>query len=162
MIKNLLFLLVSCLSSAQVLHHQTLAAQSSSVLTSKGISVRQSIGQQSVAGTVTHKGYVVQQGFQQSLFTKYNSNFSNLDIVTKVYPNPFISVINFDFSSEINDEIEVGLFDDLGRSVFSTKEILQQNHLTVIPPANLTEGHYVLILHSKNFKYSVQLIKSHN
>ena len=80
-------------------------------------------------------------------------------MATKVFPNPFITTINFEFSSEIKGKIEVSLYDDLGRLVYSTNGFSSQNRLTMSPLVNLPEGHYFVSLTTNNFKFSTQLIK---
>ncbi len=52
-------------ASAQ-LHHQMLSSQGSTSKTEKGIIVTQTVGQQSVNGNYTSRGFNVGQGFQQA------------------------------------------------------------------------------------------------
>lgn len=149
------------IATSQVLHHQSITSQGTSVVTAKGIGVRQSIGQQSAAGTVNYQHYVVQQGFQQSLLSTPNSKKVIIPTIEiKVYPNPFSSVINFDFTTEIKGEIEVKIVDNLGRLVYNSKGIPQQNRLTISNLTHLADGSYFVTLLGSNFQYSTHLIQS--
>lgn len=155
-----LFFSVVLSSHAQILHHQTLVSQGNSFLTTSGVYVSQSIGQQSIAGSISRTGYTLQQGFQQSLFFQNNWNNTTISVAAKVYPNPFISTLNFEFSFEVKGEVEILFFDDLGRLVYSSKSTPQENRLTITPLQNLSEGHYFVSLSADNLKYSTHLIKS--
>ena len=158
MIKKLFFLFAVS-ANAQSLHHQSIGSLGNTIITSKGIRVSQTIGQQSVVGSATYNGFIVQQGFQQSIFFKSSVSRSTINVITKVFPNPFISTLNFEFSSEVKGEVEVSLFDSLGRLVYNSNFVPQQNRITVSALTNLTNGNYFVSLTALNFKYSTQLIK---
>ena len=66
----LLFFYFTLKSYSQVLHHQMISSQGNSLKTANGMIIFQSIGQQSAVGNFK-KDYLVQQGFQQSLWGKY-------------------------------------------------------------------------------------------
>lgn len=159
MLKQISIFFFTLTSSAQILHHQSIASLGNSVVTSKGVRVSQSVGLQSVTGTASGTFYTLQQGFQQSLLFKDNIKLTSVDVVSKVFPNPFISTINFEFSSELKGEIEVSFFDGLGRNVYSTKTSMNQNRVTISHLVNLPEGHYFVNLSAVNFKFSTKLIK---
>jgi hypothetical protein len=111
-----LFLFVT-FSFSQTLHHQMISAQGGSANTQSGLVVKYTIGQQSVTGTKTGN-VIVQQGFQQSNWDKIMAN--NLVIINTItYPNPYVDVINFQFSQSIGDSVSLLVFDVLGRQVYA-------------------------------------------
>lgn len=145
----------------QNLHHQQFASMGSSSITSKGIELSQTIGQQSICSMAKHSVYIVQQGFQQSLLKNNNLDLSSVKVVTKMFPNPFTTTIYFEFDTEINGEIEVLLFDDSGKMVYSFKnKLFSENRLTINPINTLSQGHYFVVLYSDKFRYSSQIFKT--
>ena len=141
---------------AQVLHHQTLSSQGKNVLTNSGFVLSQSIGQNSPSGTFKNSEIVVQQGFQQYLINKGNIN--NSDIVIKVYPNPFISYMNFEFSQSLNDDVQVSLFDLSGKLVKNVYGKSSTNMFRV-DFEDIVDGHYIVVLNVGTFKFSTKVIK---
>lgn len=153
-------LLFTIVASSQNLHHQAFSALSKSVVTTKGIAISQTIGQQSIGGGSNASSfYFVQQGFQQSLMYR-DFNTATIEIETKMFPNPFNTSIYFQFSSQVYGEAEVFLFDDLGRKVYSEKGFIQFNRLKISPFETLPEGHYIVVLMTNNFNYRGHIIKS--
>lgn len=152
-----LFFGLTCSNTkAQVLHHQSFSSQGKNVLTSSGFVVSQSIGQQSPSGTFKNSQIVVQQGFQQNVLTNYGIN-SNISF--RVYPNPFFSNVNFEFTSEINEDVEVSFFDLLGRLVYKVKKKPLNNFLTIDSLDDILYGQYIVVLTTSSYKSSVKLIK---
>ena len=142
--------------NAQELHHQMISAQGTSTTTTTGLVVKQTIGQQSVAGTST-EGVIVQQGFQQSFWHKHvATNTPGLSIAT--YPNPFESVINFQFSELIESVVQISVFDVQGRLVFSTTLPLTTTLLTIDLPF-LSHGEYLVRLSGNKINYFTKIIK---
>jgi hypothetical protein len=117
---QLLILLAPFLS----LQHQVLYAQGTSHKLYSGMYVSQTIGQQSVIGNYTKDGKTFGQGLQQSLWNRYIGSNSNNSFITVVYPNSFVSTINFQFSQPIEVAISVNLFDVRGRLIFTTENTL--------------------------------------
>lgn len=156
------FILLSTLiANSQDLHHQAISSLGTSLITSKGIGISQTIGQQSIGGGGSNQSvYIVQQGFQQSYLLNNNFNFSTVKIETKMFPNPFNTFIYFQFSSQVYGEAEVFLFDDLGRKVYNEKGFIQFNRLKISPFATLPEGHYLVVLMTSNFNFRGHIIKS--
>ena len=97
-----IFSLIVLNLSGQNIHHQMISSQGSSSLTSSGLIVNQTIGQQSITGSFTGS-FSVQQGFQQSYWYNYLSN-SN-PILVSVSPNPFQELIQFSISNLRNEKI---------------------------------------------------------
>jgi hypothetical protein len=87
---------------------------------SKTFVVQQSIGQASAIGTFYTKGHIARQGFLQPQVAVYAKGITiPLSLDAMVYPNPFAESITIAFSEQINDIIDVTVFDALGRIVFS-------------------------------------------
>jgi hypothetical protein len=143
---------------SQELHHQMLSAQGASKELSNGIYVSQTIGQQSVIGNYTKDGKTYGQGYQQSVWSKYISTNTNNTITTVVYPNPFISTINFQFSQAIKEPISVSVFDVRGRLIFSQEKQASGNILTIDLP-NLASSNYLVRLSTPNYTYYTQILK---
>lgn len=157
-----IILLCACCSfinislSAQVLHHQTLSSQGKNWLISNGFVVSQSIGQNSPSGTFKNSEIVVQQGFQQYAMIKYI--IGNSGITTKVYPNPFVSELNFEFSQSINDEIQVLLYDLNGKLVKSVYR-KSLNKVLNVDFGDVLDGNYIALLNLGAYKFSTKVIK---
>lgn len=157
--KLIVFLLFfSVLGFGQQLHHQALSAQGTSKVLPNGTYVSQTIGQQSVIGNYTQDGKTYGQGYQQSVWSKYIKSTTNNPITTVVYPNPFISTINFQFSQPTKVVINVQLFDIRGRLVFETNQLPTENILTLELP-NIASSNYLVKLTASNYTYYTQILK---
>ena len=155
---NLFFLFFVLSGYSQSLHHQMISAQGTSKVLSDGTYISQTIGQQSVIGNYTQEGVTFGQGFQQSAWSKYlNSNTPNT-ITTVVYPNPFVSTINFQFSQPIKETISISLFDISGRLVYKEDKKASDNLLTLELP-NLASSNYLVRLSTPNYTYYSQILK---
>jgi hypothetical protein len=143
---------------SQELHHQALSSQGASKELSNGMYVSQTIGQQSVIGNYTRDGKTYGQGFQQSMWGNYIKGNAANTITTTTYPNPFVAVVNFEFSQAITDKILVELFDVRGRLVFSTSLQAEGTLLTVNLP-NLAASNYLVHLTTSNYSYYTQILK---
>lgn len=140
----------------QQLHHDMISSQGGSSITSNGYFVRYSVGQQSVTGTST-VGYVVQQGFQQSNWAKLAGS-NTVSIVTTVYPNPFIDIINFSFSISPGSVLDVLVFDVLGRLVHS-ESIENISNTVSLDLKKLSSAEYLVRLSSDSYIHSTKIIK---
>jgi hypothetical protein len=158
--KLILILLLSCsVAYCQNLHHQMLSSQGTSKILDNGMYVSQTIGQQSVSGNFSTGDTTLGQGFQQSNWSRYfNQNSSQNTIATTTFPNPFISTINFQFSTSIKDEISVSLFDVRGRLVYHENRAITGNILTIDLPI-LASSNYLVQLSAHNFLYYTQILK---
>jgi len=147
----------SSLSFGQTLHHQMISSQGGNATTPSGIIVKYTIGQQSVIGTKTGN-VIVQQGFQQSNWNKIMA--SNVVVVnTTTYPNPYIDVINFQFSQSIGDNVSLLVYDVLGRQVYSnTLQILENK--TSVNLQVLQSAEYFVQLSNNTFTYHTKIIKN--
>ena len=147
---------ISKIVVAQQLHHEMISAQGGSVTTANGQFVRYSVGQQSVTGTSSN-GYVVQQGFQQSNWSKILEQ-NTISIATTVYPNPFVNEINFSFSTSPGDKISAYVFDVLGRLVYS-EDLKNENNSIKLSLVHLSTAEYLVKLSSDKFVHSAKIIK---
>jgi len=157
-VKIILLLLVTFSSFSQRLHHQMLSSQGASTHTSGGVTVRQTIGQQSAIGNYRNSDIIVGQGFLQSNKMK-TALPPVITITTITYPNPFIDRVNFQFSSPISGPIKVALFDIMGRLVYYKEKMAVDNTLT-IDNLSFAQGEYFAKLTAKNYTYTTNLLKS--
>jgi hypothetical protein len=156
--KILLFVgLFSSFSFGQTLHHQMISAQGGNATTQSGIVVKYTIGQQSVTGTKTGN-VIVQQGFQQSNWDKIIANNVVL-INTTTFPNPYIDIINFQFSQTIGDNVSLIVFDVLGRQVYSNTLQIFENKTSANLQA-LQSAEYFVQLSNNTFTYHTKIIKN--
>lgn len=158
--KLILILLLSCSAAySQNIHHQMLSSQGTSKILDNGMYVSQTIGQQSVSGNFSTSNSTFGQGFQQSNWIRYfNQNSSQNKIATTTFPNPFISTINFQFSTSIKDEISFSLFDVRGRLVYHEDKVITGNILTIDLP-NIASSNYLVQLSAPNYLYYTQILK---
>lgn len=156
---KLIYLWVCCVfisSNAQILHHQAFPAQGAQKLISSGFVIGQSIGQISPSGTFKNSTIAVQQGFQQYVLTNYNIGVN--DFTTKVYPNPFVSSITFEFSKPIDYELQINLFDISGKLIKNLSQKPNINILTVHFD-DIADGQYIVFLNSIDYTFSTKIIK---
>jgi hypothetical protein len=118
--------------------------------------MQQSIGQASPIGTFYTKDYIARQGFLQPHIAAYTKGIAiPLSLDANVYPNPFAESVTIAFSEQINEIIDVTVFDALGRIVFSNSYSGGQK-VTVdffnLPPA------YYLLKVTANYKLFMKKI----
>lgn len=134
------------------------SGSSATIQTEKGTyKVSQSIGQASVIGTHQSNGYYLRQGYQQPLGkVKINRDF-NYELVAKVFPNPFKNSINISFSSPIQKNISVLLFDINARLIRSQNfSPAQQIQLQL---NDMAMGTYFLRVSSGKKRFNTKVIK---
>ena len=76
----------------------------------------------------------------------------------RVYPNPFTDYIKFSFSMSPGEQIDVLIYDVLGKLVYSEKAINESNVIT-LDLKKLSSAEYLVRLSSGNFIQSVKIIK---
>jgi hypothetical protein len=157
-VKIILLLLITFSGYSQKLHHQMLSSQGTSTRTSGGITVRQTIGQQSPIGNYRNGNIIAGQGFLQSNKMKIKTP-PVISITTTTYPNPFIDKVNFQFSSPISGTIKISIFDIMGRLVYNKEKMPFENTLT-IDNLFFAQGEYFVKLTAKNYNYTTILLKS--
>jgi hypothetical protein len=152
----ILFVFGCQIINAQQLHHEMISALGGTTTTANGHLVRYTVGQQSVTGTSTN-GYVVQQGFQQSDWSKILEQ-NTVSVATIVYPNPFVNEVNFTFSTSPGEKISAYVFDVLGRLVYS-EEVKNDNNSIKLSLVHLSTADYLVRLTSDKFVHSAKIIK---
>jgi hypothetical protein len=146
-------------SIAQVVSHQTIAAQGTVVKIPTIVVVKQSVGQQSVIGKYSVGQSQVGQGFLQRDLSKKNSPSEQNEIQVSTYPNPFNSVIHFQFLVKIDGPVLLELYDMLGQLLYS-EQVLVENNLLSLEPGALPFGTYKVTLKSQNLNYTTSIIKT--
>ena len=147
----------SSLSFGQTLHHQMISAQGGNATTPSGTIVKYTIGQQSITGTKTGN-VIVQQGFQQSNWDKIIAN--NVVLVnTTTFPNPYIDIINCQFSQSIGENVSLLVYDVLGRQVYSNTLQIFDNKTSVNLQV-LQSAEYFVQLSNNTFTYHTKIIKN--
>lgn len=154
-----ILLLFSSMFYGQTLHHQMISSQGKSITLPNGLTVSHSIAQLSVNGS-SSSAITVQQGFQQSLWSKY---IAGNDLITEsikvmVYPNPFVSNVNFEFV-KTPPIVSLSIFDLTGRLVFREQKNTQ-NGLVTIDLSALPNASYLIQLSASNFNYYTKIIKN--
>lgn len=156
-----LLLLFSITFHGQVLHHQMISTQGQTTKIPNGVTINQTIGQQSLTGNSSNKNYVVMQGFQQSAWGNYiasNTTDAFKGITAITYPNPFTTAVTFEFSKPITDGIDVTIYDVIGRLVYAQKKNVDTTKLT-IDLASLPSSEYLVRLSNSNLNYYTKIIK---
>lgn len=155
-----IILLLSCTMYGQSLHHQMISAQGiSKNITDVGI-VKQTIGQQSIVGN-TNSEYIIMQGFQQSMWGKYIASSTKevlSGLIVNTYPNPFVDIVNFQFSVPVSDVVSISVFDITGRRVFEKNQVPANNILS-INLFNLPTATFLVQLRNQKFNYYTQILK---
>lgn len=152
----ILFVFGCQILNAQQLHHEMISSQGGTTTTVNGHLVRYTVGQQSVTGTSTN-GYVVQQGFQQSNWSKILEQ-NTVSVATIVYPNPFVNEVNFTFSTSPGEKISAYVFDVLGRLVYS-EEVKNDNNSIKLSLVQLSTAEYLVRLTADKFIFSTKILK---
>lgn len=156
-----ILLLFTITFQGQVLHHQMISSQGISTKMPDGLTIKQTIGQQSITGSSSNKDYVVMQGFQQSYWSKYIAS-NKIDVIqginTIAFPNPFTETINFQFSKPVTEEISIFIFDILGRLVYEQRKKID-NDLLTLDLTKLPTSEYLVRLNTINLNYYTKIIK---
>lgn len=138
-----------------------ISSSGQTVKISTGLEIKQTVGQQSVIGSAQNKDFVVMQGFQQSLWSRYiaeNKAAIVQGITVVAYPNPFVETINFQFSKPVADEISIMIFDILGRLIYDQKRRIDDTILS-IDLARLPTAEFLVRLSTNNLNYYTKIIK---
>lgn len=124
--------------------------------------VQQSIGQSSVIGTFFYNNYSVRQGFIQPnsllLDTSLSADFFRSNLKGNVHPNPFDNSLTISFSKKIEGEINIDVFDLLGRLVISEKQPAKQSVL--IQLKSLPSATYILKIRANKNQFIKKIIKN--
>jgi hypothetical protein len=148
-------------SSKQLVRSTTGASGSSESITvnNKSYVIQQSIGQSSAIGTFNNAGFTLRQGFiQPNVLAKIVDVNMSIDLEATFYPNPFVSIVNFQFTKPIASEISISVYDLLGRLVFYQKNNAANSILT-IDLSTLQDAMYLVRLLGNNLNYSAKILK---
>ncbi|WP_213520432.1 T9SS type A sorting domain-containing protein [Nonlabens sp.] len=142
--------------SAQDLKRQMISSQGASVVTTSGIRVMQTIGQQSTTGS-SSGDLIVQQGYQQSFWKiLLSQNEINTNAI-KLYPNPASEYLYVHFGELTQLPLQLTLFDLNGRLVYS--ESLQiENFQISIDVSDLDTGMYLVQLKGSKLNYYSKIL----
>lgn len=164
--KHFLCTLFFCISSicvhSQILQRQTFSLQGASKTTNDGVLVSQSLGQASLAGTFTSKDLIVQQGFQQTMLSKYleNAKVNEIKFNVVVFPNPVISELYIKFSEVITSDVEIILWDILGKPVLNLRKEIVDGTIYINNLYSLPSGNYIVTLKTDLGTQSFKIIKN--
>ena len=134
------------------------AGSSQNIVTNKGTyNVSQSIGQGSVIGTHSSKGYFLRQGYQQPFSKVKIVKPSDNSIQAKVYPNPFKQSVTVTFNTNILEDMSVLIVDVNGKVIY------KQNFLPAmsieLKVNAISNGIYFLRVASGGNYFNEKLIK---
>jgi len=148
-------------TSSPFLMRATLSASGSSetvTFDNLNFIIQQSIDQSSVIGTSKNNGYTLRQGFiQPNVLVKILDTSMPIDLEVNFYPNPFKEKVSLAFTQQINGNIEVAVFDMVGKLVFLKKyEAIQNLQLQF---DNLSLGAYILKITANNRQFIKNIMK---
>jgi hypothetical protein len=137
-----------------------MSGSTNNIVTKKGTyNVSQSIGQSSVIGTSFNNGYYLRQGYQQPInnISVIQDFDSNNDLIAKIYPNPFEQSVSISFSETVKEDIDVTVFDAIGKQVYSKKFTPAQ--FIQLQLESISSGTYFLKATSNNKQFNAKLLK---
>lgn len=86
-----------------------------------------------------------------------NAAFAN----TTVYPNPFTSELVILFSESIHEKIQICLYDNLGKEVYSAPMIPQNSQIRMELPSTIVAGSYLMVIRQdQEVLYTSKLLKN--
>lgn len=133
-------------------------ASESITVQNKSYFVQQSIGQASAIGTFQNYGYTLRQGFlQPNVLAKIVDANLSIDLEATFYPNPFVESVTLAFTEKIKGNIEIAVFDMLGRLVFSKSYRATQN--LKMQFKNLSIAGHILKVTANNKQFIKNIIK---
>ncbi len=124
-----------------------------------GFTVQQSMGYMGPINTFRQSGNTAISGFliPQDLTQGSQSIAPQLFIEWSLYPNPFSTHINIDFSSPVSGDMQLMLFDAAGRMIIEkTMEAKQQQRISL---EHFTEGAYMISVSVLEKSFSTQILK---
>lgn len=78
----------------------------------------------------------------------------------QVFPNPVIDMLNIFIESDVNEKIDIFIYDAMGKKVYNKNEILKSgNNKYSLNFKDYSTGIYIIEVSSKNNKNSFQVIK---
>ena len=156
--KYLIIFLFPAIVFSQELHHEMISSQGKNIELESGIYVTQSIGQQSMTGSVNNSSSKIIQGYQQVYWNRLISTSVAPSINISYYPNPIVDIINFNFTNLPSDELGVMVFDYAGRNVMNRK-INISDYKSKLNMSELPSGSYLIYLHNNKINFYTKIIK---
>ena len=163
-IYNLLIatLLLGSMLNAQELVRSTVGVSGSSSTVGSGdrqLIVQQSVGQSSVIGYFTNENISIRQGFiQPPIEILGTANDDNNPIDAVLFPNPFSSSVTVAFNEELKENLQITIYDMLGRVVYETSSRAEAQ--ITIDLGFLSSAQYVLLLTSENRQFKANILKN--
>lgn len=136
---------------------QTFSSVGSSVVTTSGLSVSQSVGQASVIGRITQAKHTVKQGFLTPLVAVVEDPVEVAAANVQVFPNPFNEALHFKASA--SGQFLISIYDASGRVVYKQETQLEP-FIYTLPLSNLPSGSYLIQLQSQELNLFFKRIKS--
>lgn len=148
--------------SAQEVVRSTVGVSGTTSEVKKGdqqLVVQQSVGQSSVIGFYTSGNQAIRQGFIQppiEILSVGKTEAPPIDAV--VYPNPFASEITVALNEELSQQLEITIYDMLGRVVFEQSK--NPDREITIDLSFLSTAQYVLLLSSEEREFKANILKN--
>lgn len=146
-------------SSYRIVSSNLGSSGSSQTITTNGgvYKISQSVGQASVIGTFSNKGYFLRQGYQQPLTEVAIKTSLDFELIARIHPNPFHHQITITFNTVIQDEIAILLMDMNGKILRNqTFEPTQKIELLL---NEISIGTYIIRVMSSGQRLDEKLIK---
>lgn len=119
-----------------------------------GFMIQHSVGFMGVMSSVEHKNHSVTRGFL--LPQGVALDYSDEDMEWILYPVPFSTHLNIDFSTAVSGDMEVVLFDVTGQLVFKETYTAQQKQEIYI--GNLAQGEYLIQVTLMGRSFNAQIL----
>ena len=124
----------------------------------KNFTIQQSIGQPSVIGTFFYSKYTLRQGFiQPDVMAKLIDNSIPLGLDVMAYPNPFTDYVSVAFNETIETDIQITLYDFLGRQLATRKYASSQS--VKIDFTHLSIAYYLIKINANNKQFITKILK---
>ncbi|MFK5983161.1 MAG: T9SS type A sorting domain-containing protein [Flavobacteriaceae bacterium] len=159
-ILTILFGVFSISMGAQNLQRSSLGSSGSSTeITSSDNTyyISQSVGQNSVTGTLINGENTIRQGFQQPPIRVEIIADDNSDLGAVVFPNPVETYVTVQFTEVLKSNINVMIYDITGKLIFDTNK--NPTNTFNLDMSSFSSGIYLLNLTSGNKKFTARLIK---
>lgn len=157
----LLLFLFCQIATGQILKKETLSSQGSShfvYANNKSYYILESIGQGSVIQTFNASNYSLRQGFLQPVSASALTSSVDSNLEATIYPNPFTTQVTIQFNEPVLDELNVSLYDVLGRLIF--EKTYQPNQQITITMNSVVSGQYLLYVKMRSQVLKAKLIKN--
>ena len=146
-------------SNAQELFKQTILSQGTSSNLESGLTITQSIGQESVIGNFSNGNVKIIQGFQQPFWARLISNsFSIIPIEITHFPNPITDNLNLSFYNYDMGELVLSIYDYSGR-ILMKRNISVESGKSIVDFTILPSGSFLMGLQNDKINYYIKIIK---